>query len=29
MIDTLVEPTAEKLSALISINHQLAAGLRT
>lgn len=28
MIDTLVEPKAEKLSALISINHQLAAGLR-
>lgn len=29
MIDTLVEPSAEKLSALININHQLAAGLRT
>lgn len=29
MIDTMVEPTAEKLSALISINHQIAAGLRT
>ncbi|MBX9932415.1 MAG: flagellar biosynthesis regulator FlaF [Methylobacterium sp.] len=28
MIDVLVEPQAEKLSALININHQLAAGLR-
>ena len=27
-IDTMVEPQAEKLSALININHQLAAGLR-
>lgn len=29
MIDTLIDPRAEKLSALININHQLAAGLRT
>lgn len=29
MIDTMIEPRAEKLSALININHQLAAGLRT
>ncbi|WP_244472864.1 MULTISPECIES: flagellar biosynthesis regulator FlaF [unclassified Methylobacterium] len=29
MIDTLIEPSAEKLSALISINHNIAAGLRT
>ncbi|KQP94795.1 flagellar protein FlaF [Methylobacterium sp. Leaf113] len=28
MIDTLIEPTAEKLSALISINQNIAAGLR-
>lgn len=28
MIDTTIEPKAEKLSALININHQLAAGLR-
>lgn len=27
IIDTMAEPTAEKLSALISINHNLAAGL--
>lgn len=29
MIDTMIEPTAEKLTALININHQIAAGLRT
>lgn len=29
MIDTLVEPSAEKLTALININQNLAAGLRT
>ncbi|WP_245259468.1 flagellar biosynthesis regulator FlaF [Methylobacterium sp. 10] len=29
MIDTMIEPKAEKLSALININHQIAAGLRT
>ena len=29
MIDTLIEPSADKLSALISINHNIAAGLRT
>lgn len=29
IIDTMIEPKAEKLSALININHQLAAGLRT
>lgn len=29
MIDTMIEPQAEKLSALINVNHQLAAGLRT
>lgn len=28
MIDTLVEPKADKLSALININQQIAAGLR-
>ena len=28
MIDTLIEPSAEKLSALISINQNIAAGLR-
>ncbi|MDP4021212.1 flagellar biosynthesis regulator FlaF [Methylobacterium sp. NEAU 140] len=27
MVDTLAEPAAEKLTALISINHNLAAGL--
>ena len=29
MIDTMIEPKAEKLTALININHQIAAGLRT
>jgi len=29
MVDTLIEPEADKLSALISINHNLAAGLRS
>ncbi|KQP16340.1 flagellar protein FlaF [Methylobacterium sp. Leaf93] len=29
MIDTMIDPKAEKLSALININHQIAAGLRT
>lgn len=29
IIDTMIEPQAEKLSALINLNHQLAAGLRT
>lgn len=29
IIDTMIEPKAEKLTALININHQLAAGLRT
>ncbi|MCJ2046530.1 flagellar biosynthesis regulator FlaF [Methylobacterium sp. J-078] len=28
MIDTLIEPSAEKLTALISINQNIAAGLR-
>lgn len=28
-IDTMIEPCTEKLSALININHQLAAGLRS
>jgi flagellar protein FlaF len=28
VIDTMIEPTAEKLSALIAINHNLAAGLQ-
>lgn len=27
-IDTMIEPQADKLSALININHQLAAGLQ-
>ena len=27
-IDTMIEPQAEKLSALINVNHQIAAGLR-
>jgi len=29
MVDTLIEPEAGKLTALISINHNIAAGLRT
>lgn len=28
MLDTMAEPAAEKLSALISVNHNLAAGLQ-
>ena len=28
MIDTMIEPKAEKLSALINVNQQIAAGLR-
>lgn len=28
IIDTMIEPRSDKLSALININHQLAAGLR-